>query len=367
MMKIRDKSINAWQIGILLFVLMFANKILTLPSLLYDGAGVESFVIVIFLFGVEFGILILFWRLKKKYPTQSFSQILTQNFGKAVSFVVAVLIMIFFLSKTVLLYNITYIFFRNLIYKDADNFLFLLCFLPVVNHLAICGLRVLGRTAQMFFPIIVLIVLFCVVVGVFGINSMPLLYETSVPRLFNTTLTHLSSFGDIIFLFVVMDKIKVKNGEWKVVFSLVAVAMLCVLAITVIFIFSYTYTAFMHPYALFEIMSYVKEYGGVGRIDIISMVLIVLFTYFHLAIYLKAFMMSFCEILPKIDDIYCVLTFNFAFILLVSFLIQNLQKTLIYGTGILPYFAIIPFVVVPILSIICLLKQDRKRKRLVGR
>ena len=38
----RDKSITAWQAGIMIFILMFANKVLLLPSLLFEGAKFES-------------------------------------------------------------------------------------------------------------------------------------------------------------------------------------------------------------------------------------------------------------------------------------------------------------------------------------
>ena len=56
-MKINDKTINAWQVSILIFILTFANKILTLPSLLYDKTGVEGFLVPVFLFGFEIGLL----------------------------------------------------------------------------------------------------------------------------------------------------------------------------------------------------------------------------------------------------------------------------------------------------------------------
>lgn len=362
-MKINDKTINAWQVGILIFILTFANKILTLPSLLYDKTGVEGFLVPVFLFGFEIGLLVLFCVLKNKYPNASFAEILNENLGRVMTKIVFALMMVFFLAKTVLLYNVTYIFFRNLIYKDVDNFLFLICFLPVVNHLAISGLRVVGRTAQMFFPTIVVIVLFCIIVGVLGIGDMPMLFQTNAPIFFKSSFTHMSAFGDMMFLFAIMDKVKMKKGQWKIVFSFAGVAMLCVVAITTIFIFSYTYTAFMHPYALFEIMSYVKEYGGIGRIDIISMVLIVIFTYFHLAIYLKVFMLSFDVVFNKIGYIYSVLSFNFLFLIGISFLVSNLQTAVVFGEGVLPYFSIIPFVVVPIFSLVAMLVDVQRRKK----
>ena len=361
-MIVRDRSVNVWQIGILLFILLFANKILILPSLLYDGAKAEAFFVPIILFLVEIGLLFLFYKIKTKYPTQSFAEILKMHFGKIVSNFIFFLIMVYFLCKAVLLYNVTYIFFRNLIYKDADNILFLFCFLPVINHLAISGVRVMGRTAQLFFPIILVVTLFCIVVGFFGINNTPLFFESTFSDVIFTALKHSSSFGDVLFLFVFMDKIQIKKGQWKVLFSFATIAMIIVAVVTVVFVFSYTYTSFMHPYAIFEIMSYVKEYGGLGRIDIISMILIIIYTYFHLAIYLKLFMAYFNLIFDKIDDVYSVLKFNFLFLILINFLVLNLEKAIVFGENILPYFSILPFVIIPILCV-CLLCMNHRKKR----
>ncbi|MGN1201016.1 MAG: GerAB/ArcD/ProY family transporter [Candidatus Caccovivens sp.] len=357
----KSKTINAWQTGIMLFILMFANKMLVLPSLLYEQAGLEAFVIPVLLFALEFGLLYVFYLLKNKYPDLSFSDLLTKHFGKIVTYIVYVLFMFYFLAKAVLLYNVTYVFFRTLIYKDSSNILFLFCFLPVINHMAICGVRVMGRTMQLFFPIILLTVLFCIGIGFLGINSSPLLFEADFSKIFLTTLKHLSSFGDIVFLFVIMDKIKIKKGEWKVIFSFAGFSMFLVSLITTVFILSYTYTSFMHPFAIFEIMSYVKEYSGLGRIDIISMMLIIVFTYFHLAIYMKCFMLSFDFVFQKPPYIYSVLTFDIAFVLSINYLVLNLSKAIIYGEEFLPYLSILSFVIVPLLCVILFCKERRRQ------
>lgn len=361
-MKIYDKSITAWQAGIILFILLFANKVLVLPSLLYEGAHFEAFFVPIILFALEFGIIGLFYFLKKKFPAQGLSEILKDHIGKWAQVLVSVLFMIFFLSKAVLLYNVAYTFFRNMIYRDSTNFIFLFCFLPIINHLAICGLRVLGRTAQLFFPAVEIIALFCMIVGFLGVKTTPLLFETPFSAILLTSLKHISAFGDAAFLIVIMDRIQVKKGEWKVIFLLPLAASVMVFAIVLTFVLTYTYTSFMHPYAIFDVMSYVREYGGLGRVDIISMILIIIFTYFHLAIYMKMFMISFHEVFAKLDHLYSVLTFDLLFLIMVLFVINNLENSVIFGQKILPFFAIIPFVILPIFTLVCAFLHKRRRE-----
>ncbi len=352
-MKILDKSISVWQTGILLFILLFANKILVLPSLLYDGAKMNAFFIPIALFLLEFALLFVFYKVKKRFPNLSFIEILRQNCGKIVQRTVYVLFAVFFLCKAVLLYNVTFIFFRNMIYKDSGNFIFLFCFLPIINHMAICGLRTMGRTLQLFFPVISIIAIFCIIVGCFGVTNMPLLFDTGAFDIFQTALKHISCFGDVAILFLFMDKIEVKKGQWKIIFLFALAGAFLVTSVITLFLFSYNYTSFMHPYAIFEIMNYIKETAGLGRIDIISMVLIILFAYFHLSIYLKGFLLSFDGVFQKIDQIFGVLSFDFLFVIIVEFFIVNLETAVTYGQTILPFFEIIPFVILPLVCAWC--------------
>ena len=362
-MTIKDKSLTAWQVGIMLFIILFSNKILVLPSLLYEGAKLEAYFVPIILFVLEFGLIYLFYRMKRAFPTQSFAEILQKYFGKVVMKVILFLIMLFFIFKAILLYNVTYLFFKTLIYQDSSNILFLFCFIPVITHLGIMGLRVMGRTMQIFFPLIVGVTVFCIVIGFLGIKDLPLLFQSSIGDIALTSIKHIAGFGDSLLLFLIIDKITIKRGQWKVIFSLSGISMFLVISITAVFLFTYTYTSFLHPFALFEIMCYVKEYGGVGRIDMISMLLIVILTYFQLAIYLKMFMLSFLEVFGKINEIISAISFNLFFILAISYVVLNLGKAILYGENFLPYFAILPFVVVPVLCFIALVLLKREKKK----
>lgn len=61
----KDRTINIWQAGILLFIIIFANKILILPSLLYSGANIEGMFCYLISFLLEIGLITLFIFLKE--------------------------------------------------------------------------------------------------------------------------------------------------------------------------------------------------------------------------------------------------------------------------------------------------------------
>lgn len=356
----RDNNVSVWQVGILMFVLLLANKILMLPSLLYEDARLEVWIVLLILFAFEMGLVVLFWKLKLKYPNESFAVIMKQIFGKWATKIFFVFVAIFCLGKALLLYNVTYIFFKSVIYKEANNLLYLIAFLPVVVHLAVSGLRVMGRTMQMFFPAVIVTILFCVGVGFIGSGAIPLAFQATAASITKSTFKHISAFGDSIFLFLIMDKVNIQKGKWKPLFFFSAISLVLVAVICMVFVFSYSYTSFMHPFALFEIMSYVKEYGGLGRIDIVAIVLIICLTYFQLALYLRMFISAFDNVIENLKVVYPVATFVFLFVGLVAFVVLNVSKTILFGEKVLPYFAVLPFVLLPVVVIVLLCSRKKE-------
>ena len=359
----RDESINVWQTSIMLFLLMFANKILILPSLFFNDANVEGILCFIILFVLEIALITLFIFLKRKYPTISFVQLIKEKFGKITTIIIYFLILTYFLCKLVLIYNVTYMFFKDLIYSENSSVLFLICLLPIINYLAFLNLRAFGRTCQLFFPVILIFALFCVVVSFIGTNSVPLFYQSSFSDVILTSLKHISSFGDAVFLFVLMDKIEYKKGDGKKVFFFFSLASIMVVLVAVSFYFAYTYTSFMHPYAIFEILGNIKDYGGLGRIDVIAVIFVMFITYFQMAIYLKCFSVCFEVLLPKLKRAYSLVVFDFLFIIIVELILRNLEKTITYGENVLPYFSIVSFVIVPLCTIFFLIIKSNKERK----
>ena len=159
-----------------------------------------------------------------------------------------------------------------------------------------------------------------------------------------------------------MDKIDYKKGDGKKLVFFALSAMILIILMAIAFYFSYTYTSFMHQYAIFEVMGNIKDYGGLGRIDVIAVILIIFLTYFQMGIYLKCFTESFNVLLPKLHKQYALITFDILFVIIVELIIRNLERTILYGESILPYLSIISFVIIPLCSIIFLIIKRRGEK-----
>lgn len=361
----RDDSINIWQTSIMIFIIIFANKVLLLPSLFYKDANVEGIFCYIILFLLELGLIALFIFLKKKYPNISFASLVKEKFGTITLKIIYLLLIIFFLCKLVLIYNVTYIFFKDLIYKEDNTILFLVCFLPIINYIAFMGLRIFGRTCQLFFPVIFIVALFCVIISFVGIKSTPLFFQSSIGDILLSSLKHISSFGDVIFLFIFMDKINYQKGDGKKLFFFALLAIVMIVLVTIAFYFAYSFTSFMHQYAIFDVMGNIKDYGGLGRIDVIAVILIIFLSYLQMGLYLKCFTESFYVLLPKLHKQYALITFDIIFVFIVELLIRNLENTILYGENILPYLSIISFVIIPLCVTIflCIKKRGERWKK----
>ena len=100
----RDKSINIWQTGIFIFIIIFANKVLLLPSLLYRDANVEGIFCYLILFLLEIGLIFLFIVLKSKFPNVSFASLVKEKFGIVTLKIIYFLLIIFFFCKLILIF-----------------------------------------------------------------------------------------------------------------------------------------------------------------------------------------------------------------------------------------------------------------------
>ena len=354
----RDDKVSAWQTGILLFVVLFANKILVLPSLVYQKTNWFVFFVFGCLFMLELLLVCLFLHLKKQRPNESFFDIIKERFGRISLVIFCVVVILFFFAKCVLLYNIVHMFLRSVMYRKGADILFLICFLPVSNFLAFSGVKALGRTAQIFFPFIVIVLVCCVIIGSLAVKGGIIFSGIDFGTFVKGLLRYVGPFGDSLFLFVFMDKVKIEQGQFKVIVSFAILSAIFVVLICIIFVLTYSYTAFLHPFAIFEMLSFVKEYEGLGRLDVIPVVVVMFLTFFQLAIYLKSIFLTTEKLFFKCREKYSIFIYNLAFVLVVETIVTNLSGTIWCAENILPFLSIVPFAFVPICAVF-----SKRRKR----
>lgn len=357
------KTISSRQTAVIAGILLFANKILVLPSLLYEHAKADSVFILAILLLAEFALLLIFFRLKRAYPKSSFYQIISQKMGVFAAKIIYFLIILYIFYKILLVYNISYVYFRVQVYLDASFYIFLLVFLLVCNSCVMRGLRPLARCAEFFFFFIISCVVFCLLLSIANFNKFPIFFDTACSDFFLGGFKYLFCFGDVLLLFLLMHKIELdKKGERQVVRYLLVVSALIVI-LYVMFFSIFNHTSFVHKNALSDIITFSYRFTYLGRLDMVAIVTLMFLSLFQISIALYVFCECFTQIFPPLGKVYGLITFDLLFVgLTLISTLDYLQLTQL-GTLVMPYFAIALQYLLPLVCLFFTLGGRHEKNR----
>lgn len=355
-------SINLRQMACIAGTLVFANKVLVLPSLLFDDIGVDGIFCLIFMFSIDILLLWAFFKVKKTFPTATFFEILSKIFTKYGAYIIYFCLMIFFFFKAVLVYTVTLMYLKNQVYFDAVEYVFLICFLTITNQLTFSGLRTASRTLEFFYSFIMLLIFLCAYTTATNFNGFPVFFNTPILDIGKISFKNIFAFGDVIFFFVIMDRIDLTKGKKRTVFFYAIFNMLIVLLLYGVFFSVFKYTGFMHNNAASDVITYSNKFVNFGRIDIIAVIVITMLNYFQLGIYSKGCDYTFCSIFKTKNRIYSIVIFDIFFVLAIFVFIADYTVALNIARTIIPYISIVLQYAVPILCFVFALCQKKGRK-----
>ena len=346
------QTINLRQASCMAGILVFANKVLVLPSLFYEKVGVDGILLLVGMFLFDLTMISIFFKLKNKFPQMTFFEILSRVITKYGAIIIYVLFCAFFVMKALTTYNVSLMYLKNQVYFEAGEYIFLICFLTISNNLALRGLRSTARTTEFFYLFVIFLILFSTYASCVNFTSLPVLFTTPLNKLLSSSFSYIFCFGDTLFLFLIMDKIEMKDGKQRTMYILVIVNMLLTFILHGVFFSVFKYSAFMHNNAASDVITASNSFSSIGRIDIISVIVIMFLSFFQLSYYNIAFSASFSAIFPKGNKIFSTVIYDLAFILLLYFVITDYTKAFVVDFNILPYFAVLLQYIIPILCLI---------------
>jgi len=345
-------TINLRQASCIAGLLVFANKVLVLPSLFYERVGVDGILILLTLFLFDILMIAVFFKLKTKFPKATFFELLSKIITKYGAIAIYVLFGLFFITKALTTYNVSLMYLKNQVYFEAGEYIFLICFLTISNNLALRGIRSTARTTEFFYFFIILLILISTYAACANFTGVPILFNTPINELFTSSFSYLFCFGDTLFLFLIMDKIELKDGKKRTMYILVIFNMLLTFVLHGVFFSVFKYSGFMHNNAASDVITSSNNFAGVGRIDIISVIVIMFLNYFQLTYFNIAFNVSFSTVFSKGNKIFSTVIYDLIFVLLLYFFLTDYTKALVIDTNYLPYFALILQYITPIVCLI---------------
>lgn len=358
----KDK-ITSRQAGMITAFIIFSNKILILPSLISQAIRGDGFLLLMMMLSFELLFLGSFFLLKRRYPSQSLFNIISSKCGKWLGYVVYAIFTFYFFIKIYMTFTSTHSYLKVQVYRDSTDLIFLICFFVITNQMVWNGIRNIARTIEFFFFIVVVGLCFSIFIGALNFQVPLILLDSQPTIFFSTGLRYIISFGDYLFLFLIMDKIDMgKKGE-KRIFSYSLLAIGIVLAIYFIFLSLYQHTGFVHANAISDIISLTFKLFEVGRVDIIAVLVIMFLAALQLVIFVYAFVTCFNNVFPLLKTNYCIGVFDILFIIGYYCFFQDIDLVLAFCDMGMKYVALVIQYLIPALFLLLLIKRKKKRRK----
>lgn len=317
------EKISTRQAAIISSLLIFANKLLVLPSILYEKSRADGFFAISISLALEMILLIMFLKVKQAYPNSTFYGLIKQKLGTIVAKIFYIFITLYFFFKTMLLFNVTFMYLHIQVYLDATYYLFMFAFLFVMNTSVLRGLRPIARGCEFMFSFIIIGLILCIFLSIFNYKSFPLFFDTGFGNIISSAWHTSCCCGDALVLFVIMDRIEYKPDLSKKLLSYSGFSIGIVLTIFFMFYSIFGATSFIHNNALSDIITFSFRFLDLGRLDLVAIILNMFLSFLQLSIYGYMLVNCFIQIFPKITPVYTVVFYNIVFIVLMVSAVVN--------------------------------------------
>lgn len=202
--------ISRRQAIILFLICTMSSKLQLLPCLL--AGEVERDLWIVLLFGaiIDTAFLFLTILINKLCPNMSIHDLLRQTYGKVVTFIIGILFFAYFICTSVLPFEAVRDVFASNLFDSIPWQVFALFFLICVGYLSFSGLRTLGRTAELYFYVILFSITGLILLGAINTSWSEILpaFQTSQSKICSTYMMHSIWFGDYMIFYVLTGRIK---------------------------------------------------------------------------------------------------------------------------------------------------------------
>ena len=288
-----DKDrVTIGQLSLMLMLVIAGSKFLSLPGLLAQETGHDSWLVLCVGFAADAVCLcFLLWAIKLNSSARlSFDSVLNVTLGKFVAKTVMTLLFVVYMSRSVLLLSSAYQMFA-VTFDVNTNWIFFA--LPVVALAAFAltrGFMALARVSQLLFVLITLSVLAMLANPLYQVQWGSLLPvgECGAEKIFVTSLRQSYWFSDYIFIYFVIDKVKMKKHVFLPMLSVFVAGAAITVLMNIIFVTLYGSFAPNFDLAMSKIGVFSIGGNEAGRWDWLTLSLWVM------SVILKIILFIFC-------------------------------------------------------------------------
>ena len=354
-----SSKISARQAGLISCLLVMSNKMLLLPSHLYETVKADGIFIMLALFIFDFASLFIFIKLKRTYPNQKLLEILKDKIGTIGAKIIFIIMLVFFFFKIILTFSIGYLYFQQQVYQDEFLNIAIVSIFPLACFTVVKGLRPLARTIEVCYALMIGGALICISLALFTPLSLPIFFVSSVKEISLTAYKNIFAFGDFLFLFLIIDKVDMSKKQEKNLLFHAFLGMFVIIFLYSIFYAKYPVTAFMHNNALSDVVVFSVEFNAFGRLDVIAMVIICFIAIFQFSLFWYAFCDCLTNIFPKMTNKYSIVVLTVAFFVMYQFFLGKYEVLVEWANG---WQAILGLIITFLLPLIFFILSFKRRK-----
>lgn len=363
----KTNTISCRQVGILASLMLLVLKFTSLPSLMYGAGEFGGFFGIIIICIFNLGIMALIVWVKKKYKNKNLYEIFKLYLGTILTKMLYFVLFVFFIFKLLSLVDEGFGFIRDIVDEEFTYFNFIICFFPVAISLAYSGIRNLSRTAEFFFPFVLIGLFISLVFSLAPLNFFGL---GSLSRFnfgeFFITMQKVSFWsGDIFAILIFIDRIDLNKGNVKNIFSPLILTSIFLISTYFMFYSLYQETSILHSNMLFDIVEYSIGTSSGWHMDIFAIIV------YMICLFLQGGIYTYCcvktvERVFNFNNQYVIYTALIFLLVSVQYLYLNdYLKYIIFAINRLSIFSSILLTLVPILLIIAITinKKSKSRKQ----
>lgn len=294
------KLVSTRQLVLTLIISLITLKGLLLPTLMAKDLGRDSYIFALVLLSADFLVLLSFLFLMRKFPEQSFFEILKTLFGTFFAKVIMFFFFCFFLLKCCMIFQANFVYLNENLYTTFNWLVFAVPILFTVVACAMRGVTAFARMIEFFAPVILFGVFVSMGAGVLSADFSNLLPFMEfgfgkLPHVFSYAMW----FGDYLIMMVFFGNVKItKKFNMRVVLSILG-AIVGVVAFVAIFYSVHNYNTICHTNAISDMLQTMPLSSDVGSFDWILIILwdISLFLFFTMNVLgaFYCFRMSICD------------------------------------------------------------------------
>lgn len=355
-------KLSTRQAGILLSLSVVSAKFNTYPAIYARFAGINGYIAVIINLLMDLLVIAILLWIIKQFPQKTMMQLVEDFFGKAITKLFYFILFVYLWWKAVVIMNAHHNYVLESLFGHLDWSFYIIPLLFLLAFMMSKSLRSLGRSAEIFFPVVLVAVLVTIFIPVKELdlsNLLPVLSNGFKPVMSASFYTSFS-VGDYIVLIMISGKIKLKKNTYKSLFLYSAISVVLVSIFYIIFFSTFGELAANQTLAIKDLPLFTSFPSVVGRIDWITINLWTIALIFQIGLLLSFSLECFNSVFNLKNKAFSILIINLMVLAFAYLLFFNISQELEIITS--PHFNAI-IMSFQILLLICIFVSALVKRR----